>query len=215
MTAYLFLGADKAQKDAQINEIKKRFLPSRESHEFDHELLYGHKLDSDTLKKSLLALPAVTAQRVIVLRQCDKLDPHNRELLLEFLRQKNDNVVVILESETMGPGDSFATALKPYVRLVDLGAPAVKNVFDMMRLVGMRQSTEALTLLFQLVSAGTSPVQIMGGMVWSWGRSRDRMPAQRFQEGLKAMQEADLSIKRSRLKPEYALELLVVKLCSL
>ena len=61
MNAYLFLGADKAQKDAQIGEIKKRFLPSRESREFDYELLYGHKLDSDTFKKSLLALPAVTA----------------------------------------------------------------------------------------------------------------------------------------------------------
>ncbi len=215
MNAYLFLGADKAQKDAQIGEIKKRFLPSRESREFDYELLYGHKLDSDTFKKSLLALPAVTAQRVILLRECDKLIPHNRELLFEFLRQKNDNVVVILESETMEPGDSFTAALKPYVKVVDLGAPAVKNVFDMMRWVGMRKPSEALMILFQLISAGTNPLQILGGIVWSWGRSRDRLPARRFQQGLEAMQEADLSIKRSRLKPEYALELLVVKLCSL
>ena len=35
-----------------------------------------------------------------------------------------------------------------------------------------------------------------------------------IESGLLAMQEADLNIKRSRIKPEYALEVLIVKLCS-
>jgi hypothetical protein len=41
------------------------------------------------------------------------------------------------------------------------------------------------------------------------------MPPAKFEKGLLALGEADLNIKRSRLKPEQALELLVVKLCAL
>ena len=51
----------------------------------------------------------------------------------------------------------------------------------------------------------------MGGLVWSWGKARSFARRENFQKGLVALQEADLNIKRSRLAPQQALEVLVVK----
>ena len=212
---YLFLGADWDAKNTKIAELKRKFLPSREALEFDYELLYAHKLDSEILQKALLALPAVVAQRVILIRDCDKLIPRNREIILEFAKQKEDKTVLLLDSDVLEARDSFVTALKSYAKVTDVHGQVPKNVFDMTREIGMRKPQEALSILFQLLSEGIHPLQIMGGIVWFWGKSRDRLPVERFKKGLTVMQEADLNIKRSRLPPEHALELLVVKLCTL
>ena len=215
MIVYLFLGEDKEQKTAKIAELKSKYLSSRESFEFDYEPLYGHKLEPDTLKKALIALPAVSPQRVVLIRECDKLSPQNRDILLECIQDRSDKTVVMLDSNVLEVKDSFVTKLKVYAKVIDFQRQVPANVFDMTRAIGLKKSQEALAILFQMLSSGTHPLQIMGGVVWFWGRSRERLPAQRFKLGLAAMQEADLNIKRSRLKPEYALELLVVKLCSL
>ena len=61
----------------------------------------------------------------------------------------------------------------------------------------------------------TRTLQLMGGLVWFWGKLKQRISAEKFKKGLLHLQEADLNIKRSRIKAEYALEVLVVKLCLL
>ncbi|MBZ0166329.1 MAG: hypothetical protein K8I00_05930, partial [Candidatus Omnitrophica bacterium] len=70
-------------------------------------------------------------------------------------------------------------------------------------------------LLAVLLRDGTHPLQIMGGLVWIWGRLKNRISADNFQQGLRELQAADLNIKRSRLHPEHAVEILVTKLCLL
>ena len=74
---------------------------------------------------------------------------------------------------------------------------------------------EALQILNRLYDDGAHPLQIMGGMVWAWGNERSRVSAENFEKGLRELQDADLNIKRSRLNPEQAVEILVVKLASL
>ncbi len=56
------------------------------------------------------------------------------------------------------------------------------------------------------------PLQIMGALVWYWGKEGKACGKERFERGLKALEEADLNIKRSRLEPQYAVEKLVVEL---
>lgn len=213
--SYLLLGKDKSSKDAKISELKKKLLPTPEALEFDYEVLYAHKLDPDTLQKSLLALPAVTAQRLILIRECHKLSPHNRELVIGFLKKKSDKVVLILDSDEMEAKDSFAKSLQPLVKISDTYQPAQRSVFEMTKAIGARNTTEALKILGELFSAGVHPLQIMPAVVWFWGQTRGRVSKEIFQEGLTLLQEADLHIKRSRLKPEQAIELVVVQLGSL
>ena len=78
-----------------------------------------------------------------------------------------------------------------------------------------RNPVEALKILGNLLVEENHPLQIMGGLIWFWGKSRTRLSADQFKKGLMCLQEADLNIKRSRLKPEHTLEVLVVKLSSL
>src|SRR3989338_5471392 len=212
--AYFLLGQDRVAKDAKIVELRKTLLPL-EALEFDYEVLYAHKLDSDDLQKALIAFPAVASQRLVVIRESHRLDPHHKKLILDFFSKKNNKTVLIFDSDEWGPTDSFVKSLSPWVKVMHFARGQEFNVFDMTRAIGQRPPEEALKILAMLLGDGVHPLQLMGGMVWFWGKSRDRLSKEKFKKGLAVLQEADLNIKRSRLKPEYAVEVAVVKLSSL
>ena len=212
---YLFLGEDREAKDKKIAELKKKLFPSPDATSFDYEILYGHKLNPQTLQRSLLALPVIAPQRMIILHECQRMDEHNQSVIVNFLKTNTDYIILILDCDDLNLKEGFVQGLRPYVKVIDFPKPVRQNVFDMGRMITMRKPKDALDILNDLLASGDQPVQIMGGLVWSWGKAKDRIPSKRFSEGLLALQEADTNIKRSRLKPEYALELLVVKLCSL
>ena len=210
---YLFLGDDVSAKDKRIAEIKKKILG--EELAFDYELLYGQKLETSNLKKALIALPALVSQRLVVLRTCDKLSAENQELILEFLKQKNDHVILILESDKTEQSLAFLKKLAAFGKPTYFTKETPPTVFDVTKAIAVRKIPEALKILDEVLKSGAHPVQIMGGLIWFWGRVKDRVTIEKFKKGLLELQTADLNIKRSRLKAEYALEILVVKLGSL
>ncbi len=211
---YLFLGSDGPAKDQKIGEIKKKVFKVN-TFEFDYEVLHAHKLDSSDLKKALLALPAIAEKRLVVLRQIDKLNPHNKELILEFLRQDTAHVDLIFESDESETSTVFLKELAKSAQVVHFKKEIPSNVFDMTNAISARKPAEALTILGNLLTDDIHPLQIMGGVVWFWGKSKNRVSVENFEKGLRVLQDADLNIKRSRVKPEHALEMAVVKLSSL
>ena len=211
---YFLIGEDPTAKDQKIAEIKKAVL-TNEALTFDYEALDAHKLDPDTLQKALLALPAVAKKRLLVVRQAHKLAEENIGLLLKFAQTPDWKTDVICDAPV---AELKTVVFRDLVKAAKVfQAPVVKkeNVFDVTKAMTARKPTEALSVLGRILSTGEQPVQILGGLLWFWGRERNRVTPERFQKGLKVLQETDLNIKRSRLKPEYALELLVVKLTSL
>lgn len=211
---YLFLGTDTPAKDRKILEVRQNLLKSPDALSFDYESLYAQNLDSETLKKSLVALPAIAPQRLVVIRQGHKLSQHNKGLVQEFFEKMDNPVNLILESGEWEEQDSFVKVILKYVKVLRFGHSEELNVFALTRAIGARKKVEALSILSNLLDKGDYPLQIMGGMVWSWKKSREQLPKEAFQQGLIALKEADFNIKRSRLKPEHALEVLVIKLCS-
>jgi len=212
---YIFLGPASEQKRAKINEIKKKWLVSRNSQQFDYQVLYANKLDPKILKKTLLALPAVSKKCVILLHQFHKLTAQNKEIVFEFISSGQDHAVLILESDHVTLKDSFVKKLKPYCKMSEDSQEKDLNVFDITNAMERRNYSLALKNLSSILSGGQSPVFLMGGLVWFWGSRRNRLKRKAFEEGLLYLQEADLDIKRSRLKPDYAMERLIVKLCTL
>lgn len=215
---YFLLGEDTAAKDAKITAWKQEYLASPEAHNFDFETLSGIKCDPAVLKKTLIALPAIAKKRIVVLRDCHKLSEYNQKLIVEFAASNHEHLVLVLESSQWEPTSGFVKAVhktKSSAKVVDTPRAAKQNVFDMSRAIGQRKSVEALKILSELDGDGIHPLQIMGGLVWFWGSERPRMSPAKFEKGLLALGEADLNIKRSRLKPQQAIELLVVKLCAL
>jgi DNA polymerase III delta subunit len=209
---YLFLGDDLPAKDAKISEIKNKFFKdSQEALAFDLDNLDAKDLRDDALKKAFLALPVIAPLRLIILRQVHKLKSADIQVLINFCQKPAKYCDLILESsENTLKGDLKDLPL--YVKGTVLGKPEGPNVFDMTKLISAHRGGEALKMLDGFYRADVHPLQIMGALVWYWGKEGKACGKERFERGLKALQEADLNIKRSRLEPRYAVEKLVVEL---
>jgi len=212
---YLLAGDDIARKEEKLIELKAGLLKPKDAQNFDYESLDGAKVDAGTLKKALMSLPVIAACRLVVIRNGHKLNTQNKNMIIDFVAYQQKHCTLILDSHEWTPSHALVKALKPKVRIFEFAGERKANVFDMTRAMTSRRQPEALKILERLLSEGNHPLQLMGGMIWSWGKMRGRVPQERFEQGLQYLQEADLNIKRSRLKPEFAVELAVVKLCEL
>ncbi len=214
MPHYLLLGQDIQAKDEKIAQIKTSLFSAcpRDALTFDSDTLHAQGLDSETLKKSLLALPAIAQNRLVLIRTIHKLSQHNKELLREFLEKPYSPTVLILESDEWNGEEPFVKEIRHFVQISQSKTKSLLNVFDLTRAMGMHKTAESLNVLAQLLAQGDYPLQLMGGIVWYWKQLKGKVPAAVFRKGLLALQEADINIKRSRLPAEQALEVLVIKL---
>ncbi len=209
---YLFLGDDLPAKDTKIAEIKnKLFKNSQEALAFDFDNLDAGQLGDNALKQAFLTLPVIAPHRLIVLRQIHKLKSPDIQVLVQFCQKPAKHCDVILEStENALKGDLKDLPL--YVKGMVWAKPEGPNVFDMTKMITAHRSGEALKMLDGFYRRDVHPLQIMGALVWYWGKEGKACGKERFERGLKALEEADLNIKRSRFNPQYAVEKLVVEL---
>jgi len=209
---YLFLGDDLPAKDTKIAEIKNKFFKdSEEARAFDLDNLDATQLEKDRLKQAFLTLPVIAPHRLIILRQVHRLKSADIQVLINYCQKPLKHCDLILESsETILKGDLKDLPL--YAKGVVLGKPQGPNVFDMTKLMSANRSADALKMLDGFYRADVHPLQIMGALVWYWSKEGKAYGKERFERGLKALEEADLNIKRSRLDPQYAVEKLVVEL---
>ena len=212
MAYYLLSGEDSLGKDQKIEDIKSKVLLTKEAKEFDCEILYSYKLNAEILKKSLIAVPAVASQRVVVIHNIQKLDQHNQDIILNCLESKYTHLVLILSNDIADAKNSFIKQLTPLVKVLRFSKGKKKNIFDLTNVMSKNNGTKALEVLHNLIDEGNHPLQLMGGLIWYWGKEKSKLSSESFERGLKRMQEADLNIKRSRLKPSEAMEVLVVQL---
>jgi len=212
---HLFIGDPTPEKQEQIDQIKTQWQAAKDALGFDYQALYGHRLDVKDFKKALLALPAIASQRLVYIHECEKLSDHCKEIFLEFIASKPTHVIVILDCFSLSDKDSSWTQIRSQAKVFEVRKAVKENVFDLTKKISSGRGAEALKTLDGLFDEGIHPLQIMGGIVWAWGNERSRISSESFEKGLRDLQEADLNIKRSRLKPEQAMEVLVVKLAEL
>jgi hypothetical protein len=134
---------------------------------------------------------------------------------LEFLSAKLSHAVLILDCAALPERDSLWAEIRSFAKVHETRKGVKENVFDMTKKMTAGNGAEALQILNRLYDDGAHPLMIMGGVVWAWGNERGRVSAENFEKGLRELQDADLNIKRSRLDPEQALEIVVVKLAAL
>jgi DNA polymerase III delta subunit len=209
---FLFLGDDLPAVDARIIEIKNKFFKNaQEALAFDFDNFDAGELKDNALKQAFLTLPVIAPHRLIIVRRIHKLKPADIKVLIDFCQKPLKHCDVILESgESTLKGE--LKDLPQYTKGVVLGKPEGPNVFDMTKLITAHRSGDALKMLDGFWRADVHPLQIMGALVWYWGKDGKILGKEAFKRGLKALEEADLNIKRSRLDPQYAVEKLVVEL---
>ena len=215
MMTYLFIGENTHDKINQIAQIKAPWTANPDAQQFDHQVLYGHKLDPKEFKKALLTLPAILKQRLIYIHEAEKIDEHCQTILLEFLSAKASHAVIILDCASLSEKDATWKEIRALGKVHETRKGVKENVFDMTKQMTAGRGAEALQILDRLYDDGAHPLMIMGGVVWAWGNERGRLSAEKFEAGLRDLQDADLNIKRSRMDPEQALEVVVVKLAAL
>ncbi len=209
---YLLLGDDLPAKDARITEIRnKLFKESQAALAFDLDNLDAKDLATDALKKAFLTLPVIAPHRLVIVRQIHKLKSVDIQVLTNYCQKPAEYCDLILESSE-NPLKGDLKDLPLLVKGVVMARPQGPNVFDMTKLMTAHRGGEALKMLDGFYRADVHPLQIMGALVWYWGREGKSCGQERFKRGLKALEEADLNIKRSRLDPQYAVEKLVVEL---
>lgn len=213
---HLLIGEDRSAKDKKIKEIKSACFSSPDALKFDYETLDSVKLDPAELKKALIALPAIASQRLLLIRTIEKLTATNKNIISEFIRLPNRHAVLVLDSDQSFLKGEFFRELMTSAQVTRFGKGGRKeDMWAMTRAIEARQPADALKILNILLEGGDAPLKIMGGLVWFWGSVRPRVSKEGFKKGLLVLQEADLNIKRSRLKPEHAVEIAVTQLSSL
>lgn len=212
---YIFSGEPSAKKNQAISDLKEKLIPSPDGRQFDYQSLNADKLRSADLKEALIALPALSKRRCVVITAASKLAKNNQELLLSLIEEGLDHVDVLFDFETLDRRSSLGKKLEKIGRLKSFDAQERINIFSVTNCIP-RDPGRAIRELHKLFDQGEHPLRMMPGMVWFWGnKMRSRVTPDNFQKGLGEFRAADLNIKRSRLKPDVAMELLIVKLCGL
>ena len=212
----ILIGEDPRPKAKRLAALKERWLPSDDALKLDYERLDAYKLSCRALRECLLVLPAVAARRLVVVTNCQHLTKPVKDALAAYAGAPWDHLVLVLEAARMTATDPWIKKFQKKAEIVGSSPGPGQNVFDMTRAMATRKPEEALRILFELLSGGDQPLQIMGALVWFWcHKIKDRLNGVLYAEGLQCLQQADLNIKRSRLRPDYALELVVVKLTGL
>lgn len=211
---YLLLGADFKAKDAHLAKIKSDKFKTPDALLFDVEILDAIGITTDAFKKALITLPVISPKRLVILHNAHKLKSADIASLGLFVQKPSLHMDLILETSE----DSLKSEWKAIVNVCScqtFALPPKANVFDMTKLMTTGRQKDALNLLSQFYQDGIHPLQILGGLAWFWGKDGRRLAPTAFELGLKALEEADVNIKRSRLDSHYAVEKVVVELSGL
>lgn len=209
---YLFLGQDSLSKDIQIKKIKQEFLP-KNVEDFNFDLLYAKELDLKTLQEKLLSLPVKSPKRVIVLKDAQALKEDSRDFILRFVQQPAKEIVLILDISQQERYDEFVRKLTRLAKVYRFKEVLQLDSFVLGRQINSRRPDYALRVLNQLLKNGERPERILGGLRYSW--ERESATPEETKRKLKLLLNCDINIKTGKIKPEFALEKLVLDLCGL
>jgi DNA polymerase III delta subunit len=209
---YLLAGQDSPAKDAALEQIKQACLPAQNIRDFNFDTLYGREITVAFLQEKLLFLPLEAGNRLVVIRHCQDMKADVKEYLIEYCRQPHPVVTLVLEFSRYEQKDKLITALGSIAQMQVFKQDVVQNVFDLARMIEAGKSAESLRLLNQLLHKGEKPEMIMGGLRSSLTRSGSPKTIKTVNQ---LLLQCDVTVKTGSLKPTFALERLVVTLCSL
>jgi len=209
---YLFLGQDNFSKSIKFKRLKEEFL-TKDTEYFNLDILYAKELKLPTVQERLLNLPVKAKKRIILIKDSQNLPDDIKEFLLRYLKKPQGKIILILDIAKSLPQDGFLRQAMRYAEVCRFREPPHLDTFTLSRSIESRKTGYALRVLNALLRNGEKPERIMGGLRYSWENSIARPLETR--KKLKALLNCDIDIKTGRLKADFALERLVVSLCSL
>ncbi|HNX81041.1 MAG TPA: hypothetical protein PKL77_02725 [Candidatus Omnitrophota bacterium] len=209
-SVYLFVGQDNPAKQIKLKEIKDSTLAQNIS-DFNQDIVYAKDITLRDLQERLLCLPVQSSKRLVVIKQAQQLKEDAREYILSYAQNPSPRVTFVVDMEYRQAKDSFFDALSRLASTIHFKETRAVDTFDLSRRVEFGQAGEALKILHELLAFGEKPERILGGLRYACVKhtaNRRELP-----QKLKLLVECDTDVKTGRVKPEFALEKLVVRLC--
>jgi DNA polymerase III delta subunit len=208
---YLLIGQDIAAKEIQLKKIKQESLPP-ELQDFNLDTLYAKEIILRDIQERFLSIPLKSAKRIMVIKDAHLLDNESRDFLLAYSKKPLKELVLVLDFPQYDYKDEFIKGISAFVRMLRFKETVNPDTFALNRQIELRKTDFALRLLDQLLKNGEAPERILGGLRYAW--EKQDIGSLSARRKLKLLLGADLEIKTGRLKPAFALEKLVVSLCS-
>ena len=221
-TVYVLIGQDHISKDIKIRKLRQEFL-DKNTEQFNLDILYGKELSLKTLQEKLLCLPLNSKTRIVIIKEAQELRQDVKEFILNYAKTPYPQICLVLDINTFslrksglklqGSQDEFLKNIARYSHILHFKEAIPLDAFTLNRQINLKKTDYALRILNQLLKNGEPPERIMGGLRYSW--QRDIAGAFELRKRIGLLLNCDLDIKTGRLKPDFALEKLVVKLCCL
>lgn len=207
---YLFIGQDSLSKDIILKKLKNSFLTA-ETQYFNLDVLYGRELTLKGLQEKLLNLPFMAKKRIVVVKDSQSLKDDIKGFIVNYVKKPQDKIILVLDINKYSPQDDFIRQVLRYSEVSRFKEDVHVDTFVLSRAIDSRKPTYALKVLDQLLRNGEKPERILGGLRYSWENSVANAFDVRRKLGL--LLDCDINMKTGRLKPDFALERLVVNLC--
>ncbi len=209
---HIFLGQDPQAKGRELKKIKDSHL-GQASHDFNFDLFYGRELNLSVLQERLLALPVGCAKRITIVKEAQGLKEEIKEFLLKYSLKPYPSNILVLDFSRVQPKDDFISGISRHAKVIRFKAAAAEpDTFALKDYIEARKTQPALKVLSQLLDSGKKPEMILGALRALWERQGlVSLPARKR---IKALLVCDIDIKTGRLKPNLALERLVIGLCN-
>ncbi|MFH1413682.1 MAG: hypothetical protein ABIG56_02425 [Candidatus Omnitrophota bacterium] len=231
---YLLLGQDSFSKSVQLNKIKAEFL-TQGMEQFNFDILYARELTLGDLQRMLLCLPVnpvrgktpkvsdgrlqqpasngvKSPKRIVVIKGAQNLKEDLKSFLTRYVKSPFKKIILILDIEQQSKSDAFLNNIYRYVKTIRFAEAREPDTFSLSRSIELKRPDNALRVLGRILKNGERPERILGGLRYAWERGV-ATPAE-SKRRLSLLLGCDKEIKTGRLKPVFALEKLVVSLCS-
>jgi DNA polymerase III delta subunit len=208
---YLVTGQDAPAKDKVLQEIRSKYLAAN-IEQFNQDVLYARDLILESLQEKLLYLAAASGRRIVVIKQAESLKKDCKVFLEKYALAPNPGVILVLDIQEFDRKDSFCLAISEHATVRQFKQEIYKTPFALADEIRAGRAAGSLKILNQLLKKGQKPELILGGL--RSGLSRNKADIAYMRRLNKLLLECDLAIKTTALKPSFALERLVVSLCS-
>lgn len=211
-SVYIFIGQDSLAKDIQLTKLKTEFL-SPQTQYFNLDVIYGKDSSLKELQEKLLCLPVEAKKRLLIVKDSQALKEDIKEFILNYVKNPNSHIILVLDINKYSSKDGFVSGISSFGEVLRFKEEAHIDTFALSRAIDFKKPAYALGVLSQLLKNGEKPERILGGLRYSWENSTADALAVR--KKLQILLSCDIDIKTGRLKPDFALEKLVLNLCRL
>lgn len=221
---YLFVGEDELAKQEKIQSLKSELFGGAErgvsAESFNYEVLYAKELTLPLLSEALSRVPAGVKQRLLVIKDILRFKDNFQDFLLSRVDNLPNDIILVFDIISMPREQNpLLDKLLKVARVIHFKSKKKTNAFDLAYEIERKQVDSALNILADLFRAGEKPERILGALGYQFtkqsrssGFRQSLDPDERLKK-VDLLLAADVTIKTGKLKAQFALEMLVVKLC--